>query len=122
MREASRSSSPSNQAPAAERRRWEAGDLDPFPGLRVREDDALRVQQESGVAREGRANAGRLPAADRREPSFAVERLADQWVARCGEVNADLVRPSRPGRDLEQGGAGAPLQDANLAVRRPAEG
>ena len=92
MREASRSSSPSNQAPAAERRRWEAGDLDPFPGLRVREDDALRVQQESGVAREGRANAGRLPAADRREPSFAVERLADQWVARCGEVNADLVR------------------------------
>src|SRR5437773_9682838 len=60
MREASRSSSPSNQAPAAERRRRETGDFEPFPGLRVREDDVLRVQQESGVTREGRASAGRL--------------------------------------------------------------
>src|SRR5947209_927141 len=122
MREASRSSSRSNQAPAAERRRRVAGDFEPFPALRVREDDALRVQQESGVAREGRASAGRPAAADRGEPSFTVERLADQWMARRGEVNPDLVRPSRPGRDLEQAGAGAPLQNANLAVRRLAEG
>jgi len=88
----------------------------------VREAQTLRVQQESGVAGEGRATAGQGPTAAGRDASFGVERFADQRVTRGGEVDPDLVRPSRRGGDLDEGGAGAPLQHANLAVRLLAQG
>ena len=51
-----------------------------------------------------------------REASSHIERIADERMSGCGEVDAYLVRPARRNLDLKQRAVITPFKDIDMAV------